>query len=119
MSSRVTCRMQARPGDSPRDRRLQNADASPRAPIPPADDMPEPITSEVDRMAGFVLTACQRKGGVGRSTLFYNLAGSLSKQGLKVLICDLDPQASISQVCLSPEAVDALPEARTVVAVMG
>jgi chromosome partitioning protein len=69
-------------------------------------------------MDGFVLTACQRKGGVGRSTLLYNLAGSLSKRRLKVLICDLDPQASISQICLSPEGVDALPEGRTVVALM-
>ena len=27
-------------------------------------------------MSGFILTACQRKGGVGRSTLLYNLAGA-------------------------------------------
>ncbi|MBV8382958.1 MAG: ParA family protein, partial [Planctomycetaceae bacterium] len=44
-------------------------------------------------MKGFVLTACQRKGGVGRSTLLYNLAGSLAKRGLRVLLVDLDPQA--------------------------
>jgi chromosome partitioning protein len=70
-------------------------------------------------MEGFVLTVCQRKGGVGRSTLLYNLAGSLAKQQLRTLIVDLDPQASISQVCLSPEAVDAMPPARTAAALLG
>ena len=70
-------------------------------------------------MDGFTLTVCQRKGGVGRSTLLFNLAGSLSKKGLKVLLVDLDPQASISQICLSPEVVDTLPPGRTVAAILG
>src|SRR3954451_19815253 len=70
-------------------------------------------------MKGFVLAACQRKGGVGRSTLLYNLAGALSKRGLRTLLVDLDPQASVTQICLGPEAIDALPPARTVVALVG
>jgi chromosome partitioning protein len=70
-------------------------------------------------MAGFVLTVCQRKGGVGRSTLLFNLAGALAKRGLKTLLVDLDPQASITQICLSPEATDSLPPARTVVGLVG
>ncbi|HEV3164999.1 MAG TPA: ParA family protein [Isosphaeraceae bacterium] len=65
-------------------------------------------------MDGFILTVCQRKGGVGRSTLLFNLAGALAKRGLRTLIVDLDPQASITQVCLSPEATDSLPIHRTV-----
>lgn len=69
-------------------------------------------------MDGFVLTVCQRKGGVGRSTLLFNLAGALSLRGLRVLTVDLDPQASISQIHLGPEAVDALPAGRSVVALM-
>ena len=32
-------------------------------------------------MDGFTLTVTQRKGGVGRSTLLYNLAGSMAKRG--------------------------------------
>ena len=70
-------------------------------------------------MPGFVLSACQRKGGVGRSTLLYNLAGSLAKRGLKTLILDLDPQASITQLCLGPESVDTLPPSQTVVGLFG
>src|SRR5664280_399781 len=69
-------------------------------------------------MEAFVLTACQRKGGVGRSTLLYNLAGALSVRGKKVLLVDLDPQASISQIILGPETVDVTPPARTIVALM-
>jgi chromosome partitioning protein len=70
-------------------------------------------------MDGFTLTVCQRKGGVGRSTLLYGLAGSMAKRGLRVCIADLDPQASASQLCLSPEAVDAMPANRTVAAILG
>jgi chromosome partitioning protein len=69
-------------------------------------------------MNGFVLTACQRKGGVGRSTLLYNLAGSLAKRGLRTLLLDLDPQASITQICLGPEVVDTLPVHRSVVSLV-
>src|SRR5262249_19832184 len=70
-------------------------------------------------MDGIVLTVCQRKGGVGRSTLLDNLAGSLAKRQLRTLLVDLDPQASITQICLGPEAVDTIPPSRTVVAVVG
>ncbi len=69
-------------------------------------------------MDGFVLTACQRKGGVGRSTLLYNVAGSMAKRGLRVLLVDLDPQASITQICLSPESTDSLPVARSIVSLI-
>jgi chromosome partitioning protein len=70
-------------------------------------------------MEGIVLTVCQRKGGVGRSTLLYNLAGSLAaRRQLRTLIVDLDPQASITQICLGPEAVDTLPASRSIVSVV-
>ena len=69
-------------------------------------------------MNGFVLTACQRKGGVGRSTLLYNLAGALAKRGLRTLLVDLDPQASVTQICLGPEIVDTLPAHRSIVSLI-
>lgn len=67
----------------------------------------------------FVLTAAQRKGGVGRSTLLFNLAGSLAKRGLRVLIVDGDPQASVTQLCLGPESTDTLRPDRTIVRLLG
>lgn len=70
-------------------------------------------------MGAFVLTVCQRKGGVGRSTLLYSMAGALAKAGRRVLLVDLDPQASISQICLTPEAVDTMPASRTIAAILG
>ena len=81
--------------------------------------MPPPSTHG----PGFILTACQRKGGVGRSTLLFNLAGALSRPagssvGRRVLIVDLDPQASITQICLGPEAVDTIPTLRSVVGLL-
>jgi chromosome partitioning protein len=71
-----------------------------------------------EAMSGFILTMVQRKGGVGRSTLLFNLAGAMAKRGLRTLVGDLDPQASLTQVCLSPEATDTLPAARTVAALL-
>lgn len=55
---------------------------------------------------------------MGRSTLLHNLAGALAVRGLKVLMVDLDPQASVTQIFLGPEAVDTLPPSQTIVALM-
>src|SRR5262249_41631696 len=97
---------------------LQIADAPSCVPIFLKTDGSNPGPRKADGMKGFVLTACQRKGGVGRSTLLYNLAGALAKRGLKTLLVDLDPQASISQICLGPEIIDTLPAHRSVVSLV-
>jgi chromosome partitioning protein len=64
------------------------------------------------------LTICfiNRKGGCGKSSCTFHLAGTLAKEGRKVLLLDLDPQASLSQGIFGPAAVEALPVDRSIAA---
>lgn len=39
-----------------------------------------------------VVSVCQHKGGVGKTTTTLNLAGCLASRGYKVLVIDMDPQ---------------------------
>jgi len=44
-----------------------------------------------------VITICNHKGGVGKTTTVVNLAHAFVKTGKKVLVVDADPQANASQ----------------------
>lgn len=44
------------------------------------------------------LIVANRKGGCGKTMLSFNLAGSLAAKGKRVLLMDLDPQASLSEI---------------------
>jgi chromosome partitioning protein len=47
-------------------------------------------------MAGLVITVAQRKGGAGKTTLAAQLAAAWLRQGARVALLDIDPQASLA-----------------------
>jgi chromosome partitioning protein len=57
-----------------------------------------------------------KKGGVGKSSAVMHLGGALAKRGLRTLLVDVDPQASLSQGLLGPLVAMALPAERTLAA---
>ena len=51
-------------------------------------------------MAGRITVIANNKGGVGKSTITFNLAGAISEIGPKVLLIDMDQQGSLSSTFL-------------------
>jgi chromosome partitioning protein len=60
-----------------------------------------------------------RKGGVGKTSSCFHLAGELARRGRRILLVDNDPQASLTQGFWGPEATTALHPASTVAALYG
>lgn len=50
-----------------------------------------------------IVSVINYKGGVGKTTLTANLAGELARRGYKVLMIDLDPQASLTFSFIRPD----------------
>lgn len=57
-------------------------------------------------MTRTVYTFFNNKGGVGKTTLLYNLAWMYRELGLRVLMADLDPQANLTAAFLSEERLN-------------
>ena len=62
-----------------------------------------------------VVAMLNRKGGCGKTSTCHHLAGAFAKDGLRVLLVDMDPQASLTQGLFGPQATEALPDRSTVV----
>jgi chromosome partitioning protein len=61
----------------------------------PMPDLPDPRPVTLPRHAR-VISMCNQKGGVGKTTTTINLGASLAEYGRRVLLVDFDPQGSLS-----------------------
>lgn len=66
--------------------------------------MPEPLT----------IAMLNRKGGCGKTSTCHHLAGAFAKEGRRVLLVDMDPQASLSQGLFGPQVTESLSPRETV-----
>jgi chromosome partitioning protein len=57
---------------------------------------------------GRVISFLNQKGGVGKTSTVFHLAGTFSRAGRRVLLLDNDPQASLTQGFLGPVATEAI-----------
>lgn len=64
-----------------------------------------------------VITALNQKGGVGKTSTCYHLAGTLAQSGRRVLLVDNDPQASLTQGFFGPQVTRRLAPEETIFAV--
>jgi chromosome partitioning protein len=68
-------------------------------------------------MARLTFCLINQKGGCGKSSTCFHLAGAFVGLGYKVLLVDVDPQGSLSQGFLGSDFVENLPASETLAAV--
>ncbi len=65
---------------------------------------------------GISICLINQKGGCGKSSSCFHLAGALAATGRRVLLVDVDPQGSISQAFFGSDAVEQMPPWQTMAA---
>jgi chromosome partitioning protein len=68
---------------------------------------------------GDIVAFLNRKGGVGKTSTCHHLGGALARRDRRVLLVDADPQASLTQGLLGPEAARELRPRETIAALYG
>ena len=66
--------------------------------------MTEPLT----------IAMLNRKGGCGKTSTCHHLAGAFAREGRRVLLVDMDPQASLTQGLFGPQVTESLDPRATV-----
>lgn len=88
------------------------------------EPIPVDVAAEIESMAAgkprqaHILALANQKGGVGKTTSALNLAFGLSRIGQKVLLLDLDPQATASVALLGANTVEVYRQGRTMAHVL-
>ncbi len=70
-------------------------------------------------MPAVTVSMLNQKGGVGKTSTTFHLAGTLAKDGRRVLLLDADPQASLTQGFFGPDAMRALERRESIASLFG
>jgi chromosome partitioning protein len=68
-------------------------------------------------MSGVAIVLLNQKGGVGKTSTCHHLAGTLAKEGKRILLVDNDPQASLTQGLFGPQVTRSLDPGQTIAAI--
>jgi chromosome partitioning protein len=73
--------------------------------------------TQEDTIVSRTVAFLNKKGGVGKTSTVHHLGGTLAHRGHRVLLVDVDPQASLTQGLLGAEAAEQLEPTRTIAAI--
>src|SRR5262249_16982823 len=78
------------------------------------ESSPESAQPREGRAVPRTVAFLNQKGGVGKTSTVHHLGGTLARRGLQVLVVDADPQASLTQGLLGPDAAEDLDPRETI-----